>query len=373
MAVADEEREDLRRTVRDFLDRVSPSDQVRRAMETERGWDPQVWRRLAEELGLAGLLVPEKHGGAGAGAPELAVVMAEMGRSLLCAPFLSTAVLSVAALTGSDDETACADLLPAIAEGRTIAALAFAEGEAPRDLAAITTTARPDGDGGHVLHGVKDWVVDGAAADLLLVAARTGSGLSLFAVDSAAAGETVTARRLDALDLTRALAQVTLDGAPARLIGREGGAEEALRGALDLATVALAAEQSGGLRKCLDTAVEYAQTRVQFGRPIGSFQAIKHKCAQLLLEAESADAAVEEAAEHPGEPIGVSAAAAYCAEAYVRASAENLQIHGGIGFTWEHDAHLHLRRARSSSLLLGSASWHLERISDHLGLVPEAV
>ncbi len=372
-----DEHEELRRTVRRFLETASSSAEVRRAMETERGYDRDVWQRLSGELGLTGLIVPERHGGAGAGAPELAIVMEEMGRALLCAPFLSSAVLATAALLESGDEDACAELLPGIADGSIVATLALAEGEGGiRDLASVRAKARAEG-GGYRLYGSKTWVPDGHSADLVLVAARTDAGLSLFAVDGAAEG--MDRRELPALDPTRRLARLEFTGAPGRLIGADGGAAPGLDRTLDLAAVALAAEQTGGAQRCLDLSVQYAGTRVQFGRPIGSFQAIKHKCAQMLLEVEAAKAVVEYAAEvwAPDAPqdergLAASTARAHCSETFVRASAEMVQIHGGIGFTWEHDAHLYLRRAKSSALLLGSTSWHLERVAAAIGLAPRA-
>ncbi|RLV71897.1 acyl-CoA dehydrogenase family protein [Streptomyces rapamycinicus] len=366
--------EELRKAVRAFLNNASPSSEVRRLMATAEGYDPDVWRRLADELGLVGLIVPERFGGAGAGAAELAVVMAEMGRTLLCSPYLSSAVLAPAVLLESGDEAACAELLPGIADGSTLGTLAVAEDNADiRDFDAIRTTARADGDR-YLVHGTKERVSDGCTAGLLLTVARTDKGLSLFAAEP----EGAEREPLPALDPTRKLARVDFDGTPARLIGAEGAAAAALGRALDLGTVALAAEQAGGAERCLELSVEYAKTREQFGRPIGAFQAIKHKCAELLHEVESAKAAARDAARLWSDPttgeqgLAASVAGAYCSEAYVHAAAETIQIHGGIGFTWEHDAHLYLRRARSSALLLGSTSWHLERVAEDIGLVPTA-
>ncbi|GGN44157.1 acyl-CoA dehydrogenase family protein [Streptomyces fuscichromogenes] len=375
MSDRNDEHDELRKVVRAFLEHASPSSEVRRLAETDEGYDPEVWRRLADELGLVGLIVPERFGGAGAGAAELAVVMAEMGRTLLCAPYLSSAVLAPAALLESGDETACAEFLPDIADGSVIATLAVAEGNSDiRDLDAVWTTARADGDR-HLLFGTKERVTDGYAAGLLLTVARTEKGLSLFAVDP----EAVERRPLPALDPTRKLARVHFDRTPARLIGAEGAAEGAVARVLDLGAVALAAEQAGGAERCLELSVEYAKTREQFGRPIGAFQAIKHKCAELLYEVESAKAAAQDAARlwsaaaaASEQGLAASVARAYCSETYVHAAAETIQIHGGIGYTWEHDAHLYLRRAKSSALLLGSTSWHLERVAADIGLVPTA-
>lgn len=372
----DEHRE-LRRSVRRFLETASPSEEVRRVMETETGYDRAVWQRLAGELGLTGLIVPEEYGGAGAGLAELAVVMEEMGRALICGPYLSSAVIAAAALLESGDARACADFLPGMVDGSVIATVAVAEGnDDVRDLARVRARACPDGDG-HRLYGEKTRVTDGHTAALVLVAARTEAGLSLFAVDGAAHG--ILREELPALDPTRKSARIALDGVVARLIGSEGAAGPALERSLDLAAVALAAEQTGGAERCLELSVDYAKTREQFGRPIGAFQAIKHKCADMLLEVQAAKAAVEHAAGLWGRGdacaergLAASTARAYCSDAYVHAAAETVQIHGGIGFTWEHDAHLHLRRAKSSALLLGSISWHLERVAAEIGLAPTA-
>ncbi|MFC8432346.1 acyl-CoA dehydrogenase family protein [Streptomyces sp. NPDC057253] len=366
--------DDLRKVVRAFLENASPSSEVRRLIGTDEGYDPEVWHRLADELGLVGLIVPERFGGAGAGLPELAVVMAEMGRTLLCSPYLSSAVLAPAALLESGDEAACAEFLPGIADGSTIATLAVAEGNSDiRDLDAVWTTARADGDR-YLLHGTKERVTDGSTAGLVLTVARTDKGLSLLAADP----DAVEREPLPALDPTRKLARLHFDRTPARLIGTEGGAAAAVARVLDLAAVALAAEQAGGAERCLELSVEYARTREQFGRPIGSFQAIKHKCADMLYEVESAKAAAQDAArlwsdrDASERGLAASVARAYCSEAYAHAAAETVQIHGGIGFTWEHDAHLYLRRATSSTHLLGSTSWHLERVAAEIGLVPTA-
>ena len=215
------------------------------------------------------------------------------------------------------------------------------------------------------------FVVDGNNADLVLVAGRTDKGVSLFAVEGNAAG--MTATPLATMDQTRKQARIEFASTPARLVGEEGAASPVLSRTLDLAAVALAAEQVGGAQRCLDMAVEYAKTRIQFGRPIGSFQAIKHKCADMLLEVESAKSAAYyagwAAAEDSEElPVVASLAKSYCSEAYFHAAAENIQIHGGIGFTWEHDAHLYFKRAKSSELMLGDPSYHRELLAQRIGI-----
>ncbi|MHB1503992.1 MAG: acyl-CoA dehydrogenase family protein [Acidimicrobiales bacterium] len=365
-----EEQEELRRSVRRFLDDKSPMTEVRRLMETTEGFDRAVWEQMANQLGLQALGIPEAYGGAGFGQVELTVVLEEMGAALLCAPYFSTVALGSNAILSSGDEGAKKDLLPGIAAGETIATLALTEASGTWDLGSITTTASEMA-GGWTLDGVKMFVIDGHVADLLLVAARTAEGISLFAVEAGAPGLERSA--LATMDQTRKQARVALSGTPARLIGEQGAAGPVLSRTLDLAAVGLAAEQVGGAQRCLDMSVDYAKTRVQFGRPIGSFQAIKHKCADMLLEVESAKSAAYyagwAAAEDSDElPVVASLAKSYCSEAYFHAAAENIQIHGGIGFTWEHDAHLYFKRAKSSELLFGDPSYHRELLAQRLGI-----
>ena len=243
---------------------------------------------MGEQMGLQGLIVPEEFGGSGYSYVELIVVLEEMGRSLLCAPYFSTVALAANALIHSGDDQAKKELLPGIASGETIATLAFTEPSGKWDEAGITTPATKSGDG-WTISGTKMFVLDGHTADLIVVAARTGAGVSLFAVEGGASGLTRTA--LSTMDQTRKQAKLEFSSTPARLIGTDGAGWNVLSTVLDLAAVALAAEQVGGAQKCLDMAVEYAKVRVQFGRPIGSFQAIKHKCADMLLEVESAKSA----------------------------------------------------------------------------------
>jgi len=365
-----EEQEELRKTVRSFLDQKSPETEVRRLMETDEGYDPAVWKQMGEQLGLQGLIVPEEFGGSGYSYVELGVVLEEMGRALLCAPYFSTVVLAGNALLHSGDDAAKKDYLPGIASGETIATLAFTEPSGKWDEAGITMEAMKKGDG-WVLNGTKSFVLDGATASLILVAARTGKGVSLFGVEGDASGLTRTA--LSTMDQTRKQAKLEFNGTPARLIGTEGDGWKTLSTVLDLAAVALAAEQVGGAQKVLDMSVEYAKVRIQFGRPIGSFQAIKHKCADMLLEVESAKSAAYYgmwcASEMNDElPSVASLAKAYCSEAYFHSAAENIQIHGGIGFTWEHPAHLYFKRAKSSELLLGDPSYHRELLAQRIGI-----
>ena len=365
-----EEQEELRKAVRRFLVEKSPETEVRRLMATTEGYDPAVWSQMAEQLGLQSLTIPEDFGGSGFGYVELIVVLEEMGAALLCAPYFSTVALGANALLTSGDEQAKTDLLPGIASGETIATLAITEDNGRWDFEGITLEATATGDG-WTLNGHKNYVIDGHTADLILVAGRTDKGVTLFAVTGDAAG--LTRAALPTMDQTRKQARLEFSATPARLIGADGGAEAGLSKTLDLAAVALAAEQVGGAQRCLDNAVEYAKNRIQFGRPIGSFQAIKHKCADMLLEVESAKSAAYyagwAAAEDSDElPVVASLAKSYCSEAYFHAAAENIQIHGGIGFTWEHHAHLYFKRAKSSELLFGDPAYHRELLAQRIGL-----
>ena len=364
-----EEQEQLRQFVRSFLEDKSPETAVREQMETDDGYDQAVWSQMAEQLGLQSLVIPEEYGGQGFTFVELGVVLEEMGRALLCAPFFSGILASQAIIHSGDDEAKQAHL-PGIASGQTIAALAFTEENGKWDEAGVTMEATGSGDG-YTLSGVKSFVIDGNIATLIIVAARTANGVTLFTVDGDASG--LSREALATMDQTRKQAKLTLADTPATLVGTEGAGWDTMTTVLDLAAVALAAEQVGGAQFVLDMAVQYAKDRVQFGRPIGSFQAIKHKCADMLLEVESAKSAAYYglwcAAEMNDElPSVASLAKAYCSEAYFHAAAENIQIHGGIGFTWEHPAHLYFKRAKSSELLFGDPSYHRELLAQRIGL-----
>jgi alkylation response protein AidB-like acyl-CoA dehydrogenase len=365
-----EEQEELRNIVRQFLEAKSPESAVREQMDTERGFDPVVWSQMAEQLGLQSLIIPEEFGGQGYGYVELIVVLEEMGRALLCAPFFSTVVLATNTLLVADDAVANAAILPGIASGETVATLAITEPNGKWDESGIEATATDEG-GAWKLNGTKSYVIDGVTADVIIVAARTSAGVSLFSVAGDAAGLTRTS--LSTMDQTRKQAKLELAGVEGTLIGTDGAGWDILSTVLDLAAVGLAAEQVGGAQWCLETAVQYAKDRVQFGRPIGSFQAIKHKCADMLLEVESAKSAAYYAGWCASErndelPAVASLAKAYCSDAYFHASAENIQIHGGIGFTWEHPAHLYFKRAKSSELLFGDPSYHRELLAQRIGI-----
>ncbi|MGW1617647.1 acyl-CoA dehydrogenase family protein [Streptomyces sp. NPDC002172] len=380
-----EEHEQLRATLRRFLADKAPSEAVRRSMESADGHDPVLWRRMAGELGLLGLALPEEYGGFGGGPVELGLVLEELGRALLPSPYFATVALAGQALAVSGDETAKARWLPGIVDGSLTGTLALAEENGSWHVADVRAEAVPDGRGpGDRVSGTKMFVVDGHSADLVLTVARSAAGPRLFAVEGTAPG--VTRTRLETLDPTRRLARIDLDGAPALPVGPAAADAAAyLRRVTDLAVVALAAEQAGGAQACLDAAVAYAKVRVQFGRPIGSFQAVKHKCADMLLKVEAARSAAYHALSaaadlpRPGEPsesplsTAAAVAAVCCADAYTHAAKENIQIHGGIGYTWEHDAHLHLKRAKSSEQLLGSPATHRRRLAGLVGIsAPEA-
>ncbi len=373
-----EEQEELRASARAFLADHSGSEAIRRAMADERGHDPEVWKRIAAELGWPAVTIPEEHGGLGLGFVELAALLEVMGEHLLCAPFFSSVCLGAEALLAAGSPDQRDEHLPGIAEGRTLTTLAHAEPEGRWDTDGIACEARRDG-GDYVLSGSKGFVLDGAGADLLVVAARQpgsagDAGLSLFAVPGDAAG--LERRALPTMDQTRRLAEIELRDvrvpAEARL-GAEGEAAPALARILDRAAVALAAEQVGGAQRCLDLSVEYAKERVQFGRPVGSFQSIKHKCADMMVAVESARSgayyAACVAAEDSEElPLVAPLAKASASEAFFRCAAEAIQIHGGVGFTWEYDVHLYFKRARSTEVFLGDPAHHRELLARRLGI-----
>ncbi|WP_210593098.1 acyl-CoA dehydrogenase family protein [Streptomyces sp. GESEQ-35] len=366
-----EEQEELRRIVRAFLADTSPETEVRRLMETPEGFDRALWRRMGSELGLHGLAVPEEYGGAGCGPVEVGVVMEELGRSLLCAPFLASAVLATTALLRSDDEDARKRLLPGLASGELVGTLALTEDSARWDPVGVCLTARESA-GSWRLSGHKMFVLDGATADVVLTVARTGDdGIGIFCVAGDAPG--LTRVPLPTMDPTRRQARLDYDDVPATRLRTHGDADgwHLVSEVLDRAAVALAAEQVGVAGQALDMAVEYAKVRHQFGRPIGSFQAVKHLLADVLLEVESARAAAHCAllaadGEDPGLSAVASLAKAFCSDACLQATAENIQVHGGIGFTWEHPAHLYLKRAKTSQLLFGDPAYHRERLAQHV-------
>ena len=349
------EQEDLRDAVRGLL----ASDPAR---------DPgAAWRRLCREVGVAGLAIPGRYGGAGAGPAETGVVMAELGRDLTPSPMLGSAVLAAQALLATGDDAACGRLLPAIADGSATAALAWTNRAGRWDSGEVACVARPAGGGGWELDGEAHYVLDGDTADVLLVAARGPAEVGLFEVDPGQDGVRRTAAV--ALDATRRLAVIRLTRARGQRIG--GEAAPALRHARDMACLALSAEQAGAARRALDLTVGYTLTRVQFGRVIGSFQALQHRLADLHVLVESAwslafaSASAPASASGEAPALGLRAAAAkvYCSEALMRTAAEMIQLHGAIGITWEHRAHRYLKRAHGGLHLFGRPAQHAAAIA----------
>jgi len=373
-----EEQLELRKAARRFLETASSESRVRSAMATERGYDLAVWNQLGGELAWTALTIPEDLGGLGMTALDLHPLMEEMGRALLCSPFFSSICLGAnALLLGGNDEQK-EKWLPSIAGGDTTATLAYTERNGRWDASGISARYVRSGSG-YVLSGEKHFVVDGHTADLLIVAARAPSsagseGVSLFVVPANTEG--VKRRWTPTLDQTRRQAVVLMDDValPAgHLLGDEGQGWPICERTIDLATVALAAEQVGLAEACLQMAVEYAKERTQFGRPIGSFQAIKHKCADMLMRVESARSAAFYASAVAAEAEATlaeaaSSAKAYCSESAFFCAAENIQIHGGIGFTWEHPAHLYFKRAKAAETMLGAPAFHRERVARSMRL-----
>jgi len=370
-----EEQEEFRATLRRFFEEKAPSAELRRVMETEDGFDRVVWKQMGEELGLQGVHIPEAYGGQGFGFLELGIVLEEMGRLLFPTPYLASVGFAANLILRAGDEAQKQALLPGIASGETIATLALLEENPGAGTGSIAVQAEPEGDG-YLLSGEKRHVVDAAVADLILVAARLpgsegSDGITLVAVRGDDPGVTLTP--VDVMDPVRKQCHVRFEGARGTLLGTEGGGYAPLGEALHLAAIALSAEMLGGAERCLEMAVDYAKVRVQFGRAIGSFQAIKHKAADVLLDLESARSVTHWAfwvADENGAELAEAAhiAKATCTDVYLHASRENLQIHGGIGYTWEHDVQLYFKRAKSSEVLLGDAVRHRAALAATLGL-----
>jgi alkylation response protein AidB-like acyl-CoA dehydrogenase len=361
-----QEHDNLRESVRRFLEQRSTTQDIRRLMESQDTYDPAVWKQLAQQMGLPGIAIPEEYGGSGYGIIEQVIILEEMGRALLPAPYFSSAILAATALLESADEAACRELLPGIADGSATATLAWVEKLGAWDITARIGARAAATTDGWSLTGHKTLVLDATTASLVLVVAATPAGPSLFAVVPGAAG--MTSGPLKTLDSTRAFGSIEFDATPARLIGTDGAAAEVLQRTLQIAAVALAAEQAGTAERCLEISVEYSKLRVQYGRPIGSFQALKHRFVDLLLEIETAKSAVYFAAAAAAEgdpelPLVASMAKASASDALVHAASELIQFHGGIGFTWEHDAHLYFRRAKTTEQFLGSPQMHREVVA----------
>ena len=361
MALTGEQR-DLRDAVRGLLARQQgPAPEPG---DSGPGYDRALWQRLCGEIGVAGLAIPAGYGGAGAGPAETHVVMEELGRGLTASPMLGSAVLAAQALLASGDAAACQRLLPTVADGTAIAALAWTGEAGHWDPRTVAFGATSD----HVLTGEAHYVLDGDAADVLLAAAHAPDRVALFEVDPRHSG--VTRRAVAAMDTTRRLACVRLDEAPGQLLGDPAGAEDGLvlARARDLACVALTAEQVGAAQRALDLTVAYTKVRVQFGRAIGSFQALQHRMADLYVLVESARSlsyAAASAAAEGAPDLGLRAAAAkaYCSEALAQVAGQMIQLHGAIGITWEHDAHRYFKRAHGSGQLFGRPAEHIARVA----------
>jgi alkylation response protein AidB-like acyl-CoA dehydrogenase len=354
-----DEQTQLRTAVRKFCAENFDEQTVRRLMESDPPFDAKVWARLGAELGVLGLSVPEADGGVGGTLVDQAIAVEELGASLACGPVFGTVFLAIPALVAASAGQARDELLAELVEGRRTAA--FAAPDHAGALGEISVTA--DGDS---LTGTVERVVDAGAADDLLVAARNADGLALYAVDASAAG--VHRAPLATLDLTRPQATVQLSTAPGRLIARPDEAARVIGHALQVASALLAVEQVGAAQHLLDLSVDYAKSRLQFGRQIGSFQAIKHKLADLLVDLEHARStayhAVWALADGSDDPaLSASIAQATCSAALSRIAADTIQVHGGIGFTWEHQAHLYFKRASTDAALLGTAEQHRDRVA----------
>ncbi len=359
-----DEQSDLRAAVTALFDAQAGRDALHAYVDTGAPHDVRLWHAMAVELGLHGITIDQQHGGAGGTFGDLAVVLEQAGAVLLCGPFFATTVLAVTALQQSGDPSAQAELLPAIAEGRVAASLAYrSPPSSPLTAAAKSNAWRVSGTALHVL--------DGDAVDVLLVVAETPTGKALLQVDPNA--PQVHRRRQETLDPTRRLAAISFAEAPAGLIGANGDGATTLARTVATARVALSAEQVGGAQRCLDMAVDHAKTRHQFGRPIGTFQALKHRLAEAYVDVQLARAAARNAAARitvgiESADIDILATSAMVSDAYVRVAKHNMQVQGAIGYTWEHHAHLYLKRAISSACLLGTVSDHRQALASALNL-----
>ena len=372
-----QEQEMIRDTAAAFLAQVSDSAAVRAAMATETGYDPALWSRICTQMYWQAIHVPEAYGGMGLGYVEVVAMMEQMGKHLLCSPFFSTVCMGVNALLIAANDEQKAQWLPTICEGNTTATLAFNGGVNRWDTTAVTATWRKEGDN-IVLNGSYRYVIDGHTADLLIVAARQegeSSDIALFVVPAQTPG--VTRAWLPTMDQARRQASIALQEVSVETAAMLSGADSgnaALTRIVDLAAIALAAEQVGGSQQMLDATVAYTSERVQFNRTIASYQAVKHKAADMMLQVEVARSAVYYAACVAQEalsgstlgaelPEAASVAKSYCSDAYFAVAGDALQLFGGVGFTWEYDVHLYFKRAKSSEHMLGNGAYHRERLA----------
>jgi alkylation response protein AidB-like acyl-CoA dehydrogenase len=367
------DQEQFRESIQRFLADQMPTTKVRQLMATEHGIDPAVWQQASAQLALTGIHIPEAFGGAGFGAVELGIALEEMGESLFCGPYFSSAVLSAYALMLCGDEDEQEQWLGRIASGEQRACLAITERTGLWQQGDIATTAVIQSSGEALLNGKKSFVIDGQSADLFVVAAQSGRGIGLFVVNGRHNGMTVEA--LDTMDPTRKMAHINFVNVPATALAQLP--DHWLDTLLNIACITLSAEMIGGTQRLLGSAVEYTQLRYQFGRSVASFQAIKHRLADLLLEVELARSAAYQAietladcadlqkltaAQHRQLTEHASLAKAAVSETYLQAALETIQLHGGIGFTWENDTHLWFKRAKSSEVLFGTPAEHRERM-----------
>lgn len=366
-----EEQTELRRTVRRLISDRWGSVQRRTWLDGTDAYDRALWTAMAGQIGLNGLSIPEEYGGLGYGFAEQSVVLEEIGRELVATPYLSSAVVAPAVLLGGS-RTVARRWLPGIADGGVVAALAHTEADADWRAARPATTATRAGDGWSV-SGTKEFVIDGAQADLLLVTAADAASGELVLLAVPAADPAVTRVDRPTLDLTRRLATLVLAGAPAELIAQGQAARDILDYALDVAAIGIACEQAGGCAAALSKTVDYVKVREQFDAPIGSFQAVKFSCADMLLQVEAARSAAYYAAAaldagSDEVPVSAAVAKAVCSEAFMAVTGSMIQLHGGIGYTWEHEAHLYFKRAKASQHLFGDADAHRDRLADLLGI-----
>lgn len=368
-----EDQETLAKYAREFLSNECPTTLVRRMMEDDTAYDRAFYAHMAQ-LGWMGIAIPESYGGQGMTWLELAVLLEEMGQALVPGPFFASVCLAAPVILQAGNDEQKRATLPGIASGERQATVAYTEGHGRVDAAGVQLAARPDG-GGFVLTGTKQFVPDAHVADTLLVAARTSDeddptdGISLFVVDAKADGITVTQQRT--MDTTRRWCEVTFDGVSVSgdaVLGEVDRGWAPLERALQRSSALLSAECVGGAQKVLDLSVDYAKQRIQFGRPIGSFQAVKHKCAEMLVDVELSRSAMYFAAWAASEddqelPLAASIAKAYCGDAYTRVASNGIHVHGGIGFTWEHDMQLYFKRAKVNEVFLGDPTYHRELVA----------
>lgn len=376
-----EEQNMIRDTARSFLSEVSTSSAIRKAMETQSGFDPLVWEQICSQMYWQATHIPEEYGGLGLGYVDLVLMLEQMGQHLLCSPFFSTVCLGANALLIAGTPEQKKEYLSQICEGKLTATLAYTSNSGRWDANAVETIVKPkDKNKEYVLNGVYNYVPDGHTANLFIVAARTeGSdgenGISLFVIDANSEG--ITRQYRPTMDQTKKQAQIVMNNvvvSEEALMGEYGQAWPHLSDIIDLATIATAAEQVGGSQQVLDMSVAYTKERVQFGRPIAGFQAVKHIAADMMLRTEVARSALYYAACIAQEAFddgvlagelgeAASVAKSYCSEGYFKNAGDAIQLHGGVGFTWEYDVHLYFKRAKSSEIFLGNASYHRERVA----------